>query len=710
MDGMPPMQFEISPTADAPLRLNDIEADRFPELSGAVVVPQLGAGGTVTFAPIDVADLAVDLTCPGADGLPRTVSATLIDTVPGPQPDSYRFTPEALQLNDMFGPCTLEVRAPSAYTPATIDVTVSAGDGTSQPVLVRNIALVRPEDVNGRAFWVDRGLTPNVEVGAPGVTVRTQGAVIVGFDPGTEPPATGAPPSTVLAGPVELSTTTSAVAGAVGNWAFLDPKQVFGTSRYVFALAGQYQTRTISLTIDQNGRSAASVDPVGAPTPVIDGRGVGVQLDADGGDITATVNVVTIKGTPQFLSGVPDIDGFAMTAVGPTGGTATAVPAARAIGRATVVTTDPGTYVASMTIAPNHLPVPGEAQTGIAVPQAPGQDVGFTRTYVEQGAVAVSVVNRGTGTPIPGATIRLDHGQQPFPPGDPASSTRSCGPAPLTPCTATPTFTGLQVNSLDPLNRAVNYVVSLAAVPGFDVSAGTAVVTRDNGSQVACPVTACPVEVFAGGQPTVRFELPAFGTISGEVDGDNGSGTPEPLTLANGLVVTATRVLAEDCSAPTRTPLDGPRRRRSRAARALLDLRAAGLLPHRGQPPAVRGADDDAHHRPLRQRAVARDPAGLPDAQRDGEPPPPAMGAPRRARCDQPGRAQQHAHRLGRRRRVRRGHPRWEPDRQRLDRPGRHGVDPRSPPGPLPGRGDQARSRRRARLLPGDRHGVRATR
>ena len=64
---MPPMQFLIRPDNDTPIDLGDIEADRFPEVSGVVLAPRLGAGNVVSFVPIDRADLEVALTCAGVD-------------------------------------------------------------------------------------------------------------------------------------------------------------------------------------------------------------------------------------------------------------------------------------------------------------------------------------------------------------------------------------------------------------------------------------------------------------------------------------------------------------------------------------------------------------------------------------------------------------------------------------------------------------------
>ena len=104
-----------------------------------------------------------------------------------------------LESNDLSGECTLDVTA-DGYEPAEIPVLVSPGDGSSDPLVFRNVAMIRPDNVGGTTYWLDRGAPPPApRRHATGVGVRTQGNVIVDFDPGTtertdpgSDPATGA--------------------------------------------------------------------------------------------------------------------------------------------------------------------------------------------------------------------------------------------------------------------------------------------------------------------------------------------------------------------------------------------------------------------------------------------------------------------------------------------------------------------------------------
>jgi hypothetical protein len=234
VDGQDEMRFTVLPTDDAPIRLRPIEADHFPELSGAVFAPRLEADGSVTFAPIDRDDLVVELTCPGAVPGNATLTLTgppvaappntgLSDTAgSGAGPDGYYVGPVSLQQGDLFGLCTLTFTA-GGYSPATIEVFVSAGDGTAQPVLFRNVVLFRPEDVGGQAYWVDDGTTAPTPVAASGVNVATQGEVIVGMTPGNVPVGSpGGDPG------VERAALAALTTDAQGAWAYVDPKQVFG--------------------------------------------------------------------------------------------------------------------------------------------------------------------------------------------------------------------------------------------------------------------------------------------------------------------------------------------------------------------------------------------------------------------------------------------------------------------------------------------------
>ena len=69
--------------------------------------------------------------------------------------------PQSLEGADLFGACTLTVSVEEGgvYTTANIDVVVSPGDGSVQPLLFQNVVLFRPEDVGGRLYWTDDGPT-----------------------------------------------------------------------------------------------------------------------------------------------------------------------------------------------------------------------------------------------------------------------------------------------------------------------------------------------------------------------------------------------------------------------------------------------------------------------------------------------------------------------------------------------------------------------
>lgn len=532
--GQPAMQFAISPTDDDPIRLNDILADRLPEVEGAVSVPQLNPPpDPVTFVAIDSPELAVTLTCPGENGVSNTIPAELRDMVPGPNPDFFYFAPVRLQLADMSGNCELTVSAGAAYTPITIPVSVEAQRGARGRV-VRNIALVRPEDVSGLTYWLDEGVAPAVVVPAVGVGVRTQGPVIVGFDPGTGPPPPAGDPPVERRSTVDLTGTTD----VTGRWAFIDPKQVFGATNYVFELPGQFQTRTISLTLSETSRAVASVPP-GSPLALADGPdGVAVQLDANGGPIDATVQIRTIKGTARFPGTVADLDGFALqvSRVAPAPGVTFPQPAAGTSSVARVLTTDPGTYTAAITRPPNHTPFPGESQSDILLTQQPGQGVAFTRTYTELGSLQVEVVDRTTGGRVGGATIDVS----------------SAGVPTLTGTTATAApnvFDGLPVDPNDPVGLARQYQIGLRALAGYDMTTVSAVVTTETGGASGCvPGTLCNAAVFAGGRPVVRFSVEPYGRVVGAALGNVGGPAPEALTLADRLVVRAQRVLDLNCN------------------------------------------------------------------------------------------------------------------------------------------------------------------
>ena len=584
--GLPPMRFDISPTSDTPIDLGDIQADRYPWVEGTVLAPQLSAG-VVSFIPSDAAGLTVALTCPGTDGEDDTVVLDQPRPLPPPGTvvvlpgledrggggalDSYFFDHVTLESNDLSGACTLTVNA-AGYEPAVVPVPVEPGDGTSHARIFRNVAMIRPENVGGTAYWVDDGVSPEVRVDAIGVTVHTQDRPIIAFEGGTtERPQPGSDPTPVRAGTSLVQTT-----GDGGGWAFVDPRQVFGSTDYVFSAPGRFEDRIIRIRLDQAGRVVTPVTPAAGLELDDSAAAIAVELDAVGGPIDAAITIHTIKGTPSFPAsrgGVANIAGFQMTLTGATAaGPVAAVPNGRNTGIARFISPDPGSYVAAMIVPPNHRPFDGLPQSGISLDfQNPGQAIGFARTYVELGRVDVQVVDT-RDQPVPGVALQLTHVPSTFPPGDPPASTRRCGgpgPPPEPACSSpTTTFTELEVNSAAPDGQPVSYVVTPTEQSlneaGFDLASGTVVITREDGVETRCLVAVCGaaanVAVRAGGQPTVRYIVPAFGRIDGVVVGDvdgNATGPTQPLTLTSvpPLEVTAQRVLDENCTVLT-TPDD----------------------------------------------------------------------------------------------------------------------------------------------------------
>ena len=509
--GLPDMQFVISPTDDTPLDLRDIEADRFPEVRGTILAPSLAAG-VVTFAPITAGGLTVALTCPGTDGVETTVVLdSLRPTVPpgspipdpgledvgnGPALDSYFFDRITLESNDLSGDCRLTVNA-DGYEPSVTPVLVSPGDGSSDPLVFRNVAMIRPEIVGGTTYWLDRGVTPSRRVIAPGVTVRTQGNVVVGFEPGvTERTEPGSDPEQVLA---EVALTqTGDVNGA---WAFIDPRQVFGSTNYVFTKPGQFTDRIITIRLDQGGRVVTATDSatlgLDSSNPAIE-----VQLDGVGGVITTQVNVATIKGTPAYPGSV-NLGGFQVALTG--ANTATAAPTlfgANAGGvqpaRATFPTVDPGTHQVNVTSTAVSGTRPLFVQAGAQPPafvQEPGTNVTVPPvTFIEQGAINVSV-NDVTGTPIPGTTVNVVN-----------ASTGTNYPVALTGTPATVVQAGLPVSTT--IGALTTYNVSLAPNDVLDLSTAQMSWFNENNALVRTCLLAAPgcgsITIAQGGQPPRR--------------------------------------------------------------------------------------------------------------------------------------------------------------------------------------------------------------
>jgi hypothetical protein len=557
--GLPPMQFVISPTNDTPLDLGDILADRYPEVRGTILAPQLAAAPAtaVTFGPITAGGLTVELSCPGTDGTEqRVLLDALRPTVPpgspipdpgledvgnGPALDSYFFDRITLESNDLSGECTLTVNA-DGYQPSVTPVLVSPGDGSSDPLVYRNIAMIRPDAVGGRTYWLDKGVTPSAEVAAPGVAVRTQGNVVVGFDPGvTERTLPGSDASPVLS-----SAALSQTGDGAGLWAFVDPRQVFGATNYVFSKPGQFSDRVITIRLDQGGRLVTAAD---SATLRLDSSGslIQVELDAVGGLITTQVNVATIKGTAASPGNV-DLSGFTVALTGATA--ASAVPTisgANAGGlqpaRATFPTVDPGTVQVAVTSTATSGGRPLFVPSGGQPPsfrQDPGTNVTVPPvTFIEQGAINVAVNDVGN-RPIPGTTVNIVN-----------ASTGTNYPVALTGSPATVVQAGLPVSPT--VGALTPYTISLASDPTLDLDESTAQLSvfNENGALVRQCQLATPgcgsITVAQGGQPRVVIRVSRLGSLRGTVLGDDGNPAFVPL-VPPALAVVAQRVATENCA------------------------------------------------------------------------------------------------------------------------------------------------------------------
>ena len=538
VEGQPAMQFVVRPTDEAPIMLNDLRADILPSLTGAVVVPQRDPTGTISFVPLDDDSLLVSLRC-GAFG---PVSAEPPDGLfdgpdTGPGFDHYFFSAITMGENNLLGQCELTVSAAgyvTAVKPLPSPLLPSDG-GPESPDKVVNVALFRPHDVGGRAYWTDVG-NGGVEVGASGVTVRTEGQVIVGFDPAEDVDPTP------RAAPTPLSTSTD----ATGGWAFIDPKQVFGTTEYRFD-DSRYEPRSIGITIDQGGREGTLIDPL---DPLeLDPDTLDVELDARGGLIGGLVVLRTIKGTTAFPGSTPNLADFEMEigngvttltddSVDPFFGPHT--------GLGIVTTTDPGTYRPAWVPAANHVPFDAASVPPLpTVFQPPGTSaLLFASTYVEEGRIAVAVRERGAavGAVPPAAAVTVAHTATGAP-GDTVGFSRTSATI-----GGDVAFSGLPVNMANPEGSALDYSVT-PAVAGFDVRDGQYTITTETGTTgpIPCRVCSPSLGMRAGGEQRVLFEFPRFGSISGNVIGRSGPATT-PLRLGAGslLTVTATRVAEPD--------------------------------------------------------------------------------------------------------------------------------------------------------------------
>ena len=213
-----------APTDEAPIMFNDLLADLNPSLTGQIVVPRRDPTGTTRSRRSTTTSLPCRCRCGAfgpvsADAAGRSVRRPRHGTGLRPlllqrhhdgreQPArSVRAHGERHRVRD-------RCQAASFPAAAVGRRTRPAGQGRQRgavPAPRRR----RPRLLDGHRQRRRRG--PALS----GVTVRTEGQVIVGFDP-----AEGGDPTPTDRHPRRCPRST----GATGGWAFIDPKQVFGTT------------------------------------------------------------------------------------------------------------------------------------------------------------------------------------------------------------------------------------------------------------------------------------------------------------------------------------------------------------------------------------------------------------------------------------------------------------------------------------------------
>lgn len=521
----PVMEFEITPTQEDPIQVNDIEADKYPQLTGRILKPLLTTPATngVDFAPVDDDTLAVTLTCPGA----VPITAALTDAITAtPGLDSYTITPIQLETAGALGNCQLSASATGFVTSTvTLDPPLAPSDGVVNPDQVVNVAIVAPaETIGGSVVWIDTGTPLPTPRTIDGVEVATEGSVIVGFDraQGSDPDAD---PTPILAiAPLRSFS-------AAGSWT-LDG-QVFGQSTYAFSDATRFETGRITLTIDETPPRVVAA--ANAQTVATDNGagGIAVELTPLPGSLSGQVGVVSVnpvRFTDATVAATGPAAAVATPAVNATNGSYAINPAAAGTWGTTVTMngdlpiTDPRDYTLAVgaSATASTLVNPGAAQ------------VGPTTTFVEHPRIEVRVL-ASNGQPIdvggtrPTVTVQPNSLVVP-----PTSQTVGADGSTF--------FRRLQYNAAAPLS-SVNYRFSVT-MPGFDLTRSTATVVANGSSAFLYNGTASSgtLNLAAGAKPIITIRLPRFGTLNGNVVGQIGSINENILVGTPGVTIQGRRV------------------------------------------------------------------------------------------------------------------------------------------------------------------------
>lgn len=530
------MRFRLPEGTGEPVVVADIEADRYPVLSGRVYRPEINPVGVqgVDLVPIDSPSLEVTVTC--TDGL-RTVNVSVDDlsgviAPDGTFYDTFTLSPTEVDDDNLTGDCTFTISADGFVTAtATLD-DVDANDGSAFNDRRLHVALAPPAPkIGGRVFWKD------------GATVLP----LAGVDISAEP-VTGFGPRESNADetdPQIRRTARSTKSAADGRWD-LDG-QVYGITNYTFNVT-DFGAGTVEITVDDSGAAARA----GAGTRVTttpDGR---FDVELSNPRPRTLTGTIVINSTTAPI----DLTGFAVSATAP--------------GLAAPVTTDDECSDGPAIV----LGAPDHSSVGLAVPYEICNAVPGTWTvtvtppagYVPAGGAALASVTKfaplgPVNTPVPGydvaldelATVRLTLRTLQGAPldltgvdlDDLLDVSGVVGDPDVDLAGNVVTVRGLPADVADPLGTPIVHRFGLE-VPGRDVPSAVATI-----GQAALAIGrdgSFEVGARAGDEIAIVFDLPEYGRLLGSVVAAPPAwqtGT-SPVDLVQAGSLTATRVLHTD--------------------------------------------------------------------------------------------------------------------------------------------------------------------
>lgn len=547
-----PMRFRILPTDEDSVRLNDIEADPYPMVQGRIFTPLLTlpstsfGGNQVAFAALPGA-ATVTLSCVGST---TPINAQFFDEVPGvPGLDTFRFTRDRTEANNLIGDCTLTLIAPGFDT-ATVALTgLAPSDGSTPTDQNVNVALSRDEPaIAGQVYWIDEG-NGSAKMSVDGAFATTGPEVIIGYSSSSTPLDS----DDVVRAPAPLTTTSIA-----GSWA-LDG-QVFGMSQYTFTKDG-YEDTLFTITINESGR----IVDFNAPNLIEEAADAGKTLTVYMRPKTVT-NGVSQSVVIQTKRPAPLYNTVDVTLDGPT--TAPTVVQPDGAGNVTVASAQPGTWTTSVATPPHHILDPNAhpsatgpiTASGVLMPSlglAPTDLLRFDPvTYIELASIDVTVQDQSGNAivadidndSVPDRPLVSLTRQATAVPGDPGATTFP--DQTVNDTTKLTSFPDLAVNTTRPVDDIAKYHLS-TEFPGYDSESMTATVSIDGVSIGTYKPSDIPVDLLAGQKATVVITLPLFGGIRGHVLGQIGPSATDPREALPvdddgvaplGLTVTATRL------------------------------------------------------------------------------------------------------------------------------------------------------------------------